>query len=137
MVTNQEIKKPKLIEKVSFDMETKQCTDKIEIISLCHSTGQITLYTTKGEKIDKITLSDLIQELNVEHNQTIINQGSNIFQNIITIKYTPTRIAELHKILSKTNMKNLVMNKTKHCFEAKVQVNELFQVLEQPIIQNV
>jgi hypothetical protein len=115
-----------LSRQLEIDGQTGRCTDKVQVISLVHKTGHISLYTRKGKEI-KIRLEDLITEIKLDQSKDVIEKGYTLFENILTIKYVPARSKQYDTIFEKANLNHITTNETDYCYEVFVQVNLLVQ----------
>lgn len=92
-----------LYERLESDPIINQCIDKIEIISLMHKTGHVTLYTRKGKEL-KIRLADLLKELKIDQTKEVIEKEYTVFQTFLTIKYPGQRFKEFNKIVEQAKL---------------------------------
>lgn len=112
---------------LEIDPKTQRCTDKIEIISLFHGTGHITLITQKGKEY-KIKLADLIKELLSDQNKRVIEKGCTIFESVLKFRYTDKRSEEYDKIFLKTKLMHINTDRgIIGCYEATVRVNNFME----------
>lgn len=116
-----------LYKKLEIDPVTQKCTDKIEIVSMVHGTGQIVLITKKGKEI-KIRVDDLINQLLKDQSIPIVEGGYTIFENSIVFKYPTTRSNEYERIYRKANLVYFKTNPYVGIMEVVVHVNNLLRV---------
>lgn len=111
-----------LYERLESDPIINQCIDKIEIISLMHKTGHVTLYTKKGKEL-KIRLADLLKELKIDQSKEVIEKEYTIFQTFLTIKYPSIRFKEFNKIVEQAKLTHIDTRSDLGYLQVVVRVN--------------
>lgn len=117
-----------LSEIMEIDPRTQKCTDKIEIISLVHKGGHITLYTKKGNAFH-IRLSELIKNLIIDKDPEIFEEGYTLFENNVMIRFPKNRFGEYEKIFKRTGISYVTMESKGNIVEAYMEINSLAKKL--------